>query len=145
MSRLRLHRVRPSRGVTLMELMVTLALVSVLVLILVPTYTSHVQKSRRADAKNALLDLAAREERFNATNNTYVASGTTLGYTSAFPLTIMSSGVGSYTLTVTQGVTTFSATATAIGPQASDPCGNFTLTDQGTQTSSGSQTAPPCW
>ena len=64
---------RPSRttGFTLIELMVTVLIVSVLVAIAVPSYIDKVRKSRRTDAKTALLDLAGREERFYNTNNTY--------------------------------------------------------------------------
>lgn len=140
---------RPASGVTLIELMVALAIVGVLALVIVPAYTSNVQKSRRVDAKNALLDLAAREEKFYASNNSYIATAAQLNYSSAsFPITISSSGTPSYTLDLpapTLSVSGFTATASPIGPQASDACGIFTITDTGAETSSGPQTSPPCW
>ena len=58
-------------GFTLIELMVTVAIVAILSAIAYPAYTEYILKSRRTDAKNALLDLAARQERFYSLNNKY--------------------------------------------------------------------------
>jgi type IV pilus assembly protein PilE len=61
------HRSR-LRGFTLVELMIVVVIVAILMSIAVPAYTSSLRKTRRADAKTALLDLAGREERFLTTN-----------------------------------------------------------------------------
>ena len=143
----RIPRRRHGGGFTLMELLIAMSVVALLALIIVPAYTAQVQKSRRGDAKNALLDLAAREERYFATNNTYTSTASTLGYGGTFPVAVSSSGVSSYALSVTAATTTgFTATAAPTGPQANDACGTYTLNDQGTQGNTGnSQTSPPCW
>jgi type IV pilus assembly protein PilE len=142
-------------GFTLIELMVTIVIATVLIAIAIPSYQSQIRKSRRTDARVAVLDLASREERFLSTANNYSQITTDLGYTGTFPVTI---GNGYYTLNVTSpdpafvaaGGTTpsFIITATAIGQQLKDsPCRTFTVTHLGTQTatdSSGAATTS-CW
>lgn len=56
---------RPSanfRGVTLIELMITLIVLSLLATLALPSYRSHVLRSHRAIARAALVDLAAKME-----------------------------------------------------------------------------------
>lgn len=138
-------------GVTLMELLVALATVSILAAIIIPSYRTQVQKSRRSDAKNALLDLAAREERYFATNNSYTATAANLGYgsTATFPISVGSNGTGAYSLNVTAASTTsFTALATRSGPQLNDACGDYQLNDQGQQSNPNiatSVTTATCW
>jgi len=50
-----------SRGFTLVELMVVIVIASILMAIAIPSYKNSIRKSRRTDAKTALLDLAGRE------------------------------------------------------------------------------------
>ena len=89
-----------SSGFTLIELMVTVAIVTILATIAVTSYTSQVQKSRRTEAKGALLDLAGREERLFSTTNTYSNLESFLGYGAAVAMTNMPFGNNYYTLTV---------------------------------------------
>ena len=49
-------------GFTLIELMVTLVIATILLTVAIPGYQSFIRKSRRTDAKTAVLDLAGREE-----------------------------------------------------------------------------------
>jgi type IV pilus assembly protein PilE len=56
-------------GFTLVELMIVVVVASILVAIAVPSYQYEVQKARRTDARNAILDIAAREERFLSVAN----------------------------------------------------------------------------
>jgi type IV pilus assembly protein PilE len=71
---------RPSKrikGFTLIELMISVAIVGILAGIAYPSYISHVTKSRRADATVALLGLAnAMERRYTETNSYCDAGGT---------------------------------------------------------------------
>jgi type IV pilus assembly protein PilE len=86
---------RRDHGFTLVELMIVVVIVSILVAVAVPLYTSQVRQSRRTDARTALLDLAGREERYLATNPSgYSSTASYLGYT-ALPTTV---GSGYYTL-----------------------------------------------
>src|SRR5580658_4397423 len=97
----RLNMFKRSSGFTLIELMVALAIASLLIAIAIPTYISEVRKSRRTEAKTALVDLAGREERFYNTNNTYSSTPSDLGYgavAATFPMTV---GSGYYQVNVT--------------------------------------------
>jgi type IV pilus assembly protein PilE len=126
-------------GFTLIELMVAVAIVAILTAVAVPSYTNYVLKSRRPDAKQALLDFAAREERYYTLNNTYTSTAAALGY-AALPLSLGSNG--DYLLSVvTATTTTYSVQAVPQGSQADDTCGTYTLDNFGNQ---GAATAN-CW
>lgn len=130
------------RGFTLIEMMIVVAVIGILTAIAYPSYVGYIQKSRRADAKNALLDLAARQERFFSINNTF-ADLATLGYTgvSSGAVAVNSSGTSYYSLSVSvtaatsTALPTFTATATPTGSQTNDTtCYAYRLNQLGTQT-----------
>ena len=73
---------RPA-GFSLIELMVVILVTAILTAIAVPTYQTQVRKSRRVDARTAVLDLAGREEKFLSLNNAYTNSPANLGYAAA--------------------------------------------------------------
>jgi type IV pilus assembly protein PilE len=157
MSQLLESRKHRSLGFSLIELMVTVAVLSILATIAVTAYTSQVQKSRRTEAKSAMLDLAGREERLFTTANAYSNLEAYLGYAAAGATTVMTNmpfGNNYYTLSVavpdtTQAATTpttYLITATPVGTQANDTaCGSFTLNQLGVQGVTGTSTAATCW
>lgn len=61
-------------GFSLIELLVAIVILGILASIAYPTYTEQVRKSRRADAKTALLELSQRQENFYVDNNAYASS-----------------------------------------------------------------------
>ena len=66
---------RPStapRGFSLIELLITLAVMGVLASIAYPAYTRHVERSDRAQARAALLEAAQYLERYYTTQGTYL-------------------------------------------------------------------------
>lgn len=137
-------------GFTLVELMVTILIVSILLTVAVSSYSSQIRQSRRTDARTAVLDLASREERYMSTNSAYTTTPAGLGYNAAFPQTV---GSGYYTLNVTvtaANATTspvtpasFTVTATATGAQTKDTqCQTFSVDNTGNQTSTPATT---CW
>jgi type IV pilus assembly protein PilE len=144
-------RKHQSLGFTLIELMVTVAIVSILATIAVTSYSSQVLKSRRTEAKSALLDLAGREERLFSTTNAYSNLEASLGYAPAASTAVMTGmafGNGYYTLTAATGnpPTTYLLTATPVGNQLNDAlCGAFSLNQLGQQTVSGTSPAATCW
>lgn len=149
-------RIRTSWGFTLIELMVTVLVVAILAAIAVPSYTASVRKSRRSEARTALLDMASREERFNSTNSAYSSTPANLGYTGTFPITVGSGFYKVSVMTCAQVTCTadagtgaaFLLTATPITPQTADTiCASFTLDSTGTQQVTGTASATPatCW
>jgi len=144
---------RPARslGFSLVELMITVVIAAILAAIAYPAYTQYVQKARRTDAKTALLDLAARQERFFSTQNLYSGTPAELGYAGAsFPVQIQSSGQIFYALRVVtaNSRTTYTATATPLGPQATDGCGTYVIDQLGRQSNTGlasGVTSASCW
>ena len=106
------------RGFTLIELMVVLVVAAILSAVAFPSYQSQVAKGRRADGKQALVELAQRLERFYTERGTY--AGATLGGGGLYPA--VASG-GYYSLAITsQSVDGFTLTATPRGTQAGDAC-----------------------
>ena len=124
-------------GFTLIELMITVAIVGILASIAYPSYQDSVMKSRRADAKGALLGFAnALERHFTETNSYCNAATTTVGtctnatgsptiYSTTSPI---DGGTPYYNLTIytaTDSIYTLYAAPT--GAQSGDKCGTLTL------------------
>ena len=86
-------------GFTLIEMLIAVLIVGILMAVVVPSYQSSLAKSRRADARNALMELATKQELFFAQNSKYTTeisdAGTGLG------LGRTSSEEGYYGLTAT--------------------------------------------
>ena len=61
------------RGFTLVEMLVVLAIVSILGAIAYPGYARHVVKARRVEAQLALVDAMQRQEQYRALHHRYVA------------------------------------------------------------------------
>jgi type IV pilus assembly protein PilE len=133
-----------SDGFTLMELMIAVAIVAILAVIALPSYQNQIRKTRRTDAKTALMDLAGREEKIYTTTNAYSNAASDLGYSKFDPV-----GSGYYKVTVTGAPTGFTITATPKGDQANDTsCASFTVTQAGVRSSldsSGADSSATCW
>ena len=73
---------RGMRGFTLIEVMITVAIVGILAAIALPSYNSAVLKGRRAQARTDLVSLLQQQERYLTQNNTYLDFSNTKGTTS---------------------------------------------------------------
>ena len=138
-----------SRGYTLIELMIALAVVAILVRIAFPSYQAYVVRSSRQAAQSELVALANTQEKIYLNSNAYTAS-VTGAYTgqsggglgvptlsgSAPPDDPGKSKDGryKYSVSVNASATTFTLTATPVPgtPQASD--GTLTITETGQRT-----------
>lgn len=122
------------RGFTLIELMVTVAVVGILSAIAYPSYQNAIIKNRRASAQAHLADIAQREQQYLIDNRSYTDSLTTLSVTT--PTDVSSY----YTITVPNGTATvpsFTATATPISSSTQAADGVLTLTNTGVKSPSG--------
>lgn len=135
---------KSSTGFSLIELMIVLIIVGVLFAISIPAYQGYVQRAHRSDGHTALLDIASRQERFVAQNNTYtteISAGTGLN------MGTTTSQEGHYNMTVAACedgtiAACYIITATATGGQANDTdCA--TITYDSATTKSG--TSANCW
>lgn len=139
-------------GFTLIELMIAMAVVGILAAIAYPLYEHQIEESRRTEARTALTELAAREQRYFATNNAYTSNAGFLGYGSNnWPIAV---GGGYYELAKpnVQNSNTppyFLLTATAIGTQTADSaCQTFTVDSTGAEVSydsSSKLSTSTCW
>jgi type IV pilus assembly protein PilE len=147
-------RSSPPGGFSLIELMVVVAIATILFAVAVPSYLTYVRQSRRTEARTAVLDLAGREERFFSTNGaTYSVTPAQLGY-AALPAAI---GGGYYQLTVCSpacapsavAAPSYTVTATAVGGQLRDlQCLSFSVDSTGRQfavDSTGADATQFCW
>lgn len=66
-------------GFSLIELMITVAIVGLLAAIAYPAYTTSVLKGRRAQARAALAELLQQQERYLTQRNCYLGFTTTSG------------------------------------------------------------------
>ncbi len=129
-----------NKGFTIIELMIVVVVVGVLAAIAIPAYSDYVTRSKRADAKSALLAFQLEQEKFRANNPTY-ATAASLGLPSDSPdghYTISLSGAGGL-------ATTYSLIAT---PDASDPeCGILIIDESNNRGATGSAADPvaTCW
>ena len=63
------------RGFTLLELMITVAIIGILASIAIPYYFGYVQRSRIVEATTALGDMRSQMEKFYMDNRTYLLAG----------------------------------------------------------------------
>jgi type IV pilus assembly protein PilE len=109
-----------ARGFTLIELMIVVAIVALLAAIAYPIYTKQMRKGRRAEARQVLVDMSLRQEKWRTDHATYGTIGN-----------IGSPGNQTYyNVELTAGSNTatgYTFTATPKGDQAKDSCGTLTL------------------
>ncbi|MDF1691178.1 MAG: type IV pilin protein [Zhongshania sp.] len=148
MRRTYLHR---GLGFSLVELMITVAIIGILAAIAYPSYQEQIAKSRRNEATNALFSSAQALERFYSANGRYTAAsgGTTLP--AVFVTKVPDNGATYYTIAATAAANnTFTLKATRSGVMLGDACGNFSLDETGQlalldKPSGSSKTVADCW
>ena len=125
------------RGFTLIELMITVAIVAILTAIAYPSYNEYVLRSHRSNARNGLVGASAWMERAATAKGAYPA---------AVPSGFSTVEGGRYTVTWVSTEQTYTFTATPFGAQAADKCGTLIIDQAGRRTVSGaSLTADECW
>lgn len=154
-----MHDIKSSQqGVTLIELMVTVAIIGILAGIAIPGYQENVRQSRRADVKGVLLGLTnAMERRFTEANSFCDAAvggtsvtdcGTASGDTGTPSIfTIPTETASFYTVTISSASpSSYTLSAAPTGAQASDKCGTLSIDNTGSKTvASATLDAATCW
>ena len=145
----------PAGGFTLLELTIVLAIVAVLATLALPAYRSYWLRAHRAEARAALMSLAAAQEQYYLTCHAYVADLNADRATSCDPAQLRfpaRSEHGLYSLTVSAAdAETWSATATAApdaGQALDSACQVFGLDSVGAKTAvatDGTATDTLCW
>jgi len=124
-------------GFTLIELMITVAVVAILAAIAIPSYSDYVVRSRRNDVRISLAQSAQWMERFRAENRGSYTGAVLQAGTTVSP----TRGTVMYDIAVVVDATgaTYQLTATPrVGsPMGSDACASYTLASDGQRTAAG--------
>ena len=143
-TRREVHMRGKALGFTLIELMITVAIVGILAAVALPSYRSYVDRGQRSEARTALVEAQQFMERYYAANNRYTtdAAGTTAPN---LPERLQSAGGGKYTSSVeSPALASYTLQATHTGADAK--CGNLRLTSTGIKERTGTgMSVADCW
>lgn len=131
-------------GFTLIELMITVAIVSILAAIALPSYNNYLARGKITDAVSALANYRVRMEQYFQDNRNYGVAN------SACPVAVPTSKYVTYTCTVGNPNTTYIATATSIAGSLGATTGDYTfaINEANTKSTSkfkGASVSKSCW
>lgn len=137
---------RRQAGFTLIELMITVAIVAIIAAVALPSYQGYVVRTQRSAASSCLNEMAAFMERVYATNLQYDQNN---GTATALPaVQCRTDNAARYALSLSAATArTFTVSAVPQGAQATRDaaCGTLTLDQAGTKGVSGTGTVAACW
>jgi type IV pilus assembly protein PilE len=130
-------------GFTLIELMITVAIVGILAAVALPSYNEYIRRGKRAEARAEVLRADGWMERYFTENNRYsnnVANNANSVFATRFG-TVPASGTANYTVTLNAvTATTYTITAAPTGSMTGDICGSYTKNNTGTLAITGTDT-----
>ena len=153
------YSLRRPAGFTLIEVMIVVAIVAILSAIAFPSYQESVRKSKRADARSQLLEVAQYMQRFYSQNDRFDQANDATGTAVTIPAALATvprgaaAGTQDYTIqfqanTLTARSFTLEAVPRAGGSMAGDKCGTYRINNVGRRTVDGAAsglTAATCW
>ncbi len=130
-------------GFTLVELLVTVAILGILAGIAYPSYLKYTARGKRSAAESFMLEVTSRQERYLVDARQYAPDLPTLS------MSVPANVSGSYNVSIINVTTTppgYAVQAVPVGSQATNDagCATLTLASNGTKAATGSAGAA-CW
>ena len=131
-------------GFTLIELIVTVAILGVLAVIAYPSYTRYVARGNRSAVESFMLEVASRQERYLVDARQYAPDLTTLSMSTP---NNVSEHYGVTIISVTTTPPAYTIQAVPTGTQATNDaaCGTLTIDGRGAKGATGSSGSVECW
>lgn len=126
------------KGMTLIEVLIVVVIIGIIGAIAIPSYNSHIEKSRRVDGQRGLVELQLWLEQYYTENknypNTITCGSCTLS--NEYTYSIKNNGLGADRFVITADVK-------STGLQKNDPCKSMSINAAGNK--SGKPNTQVCW
>ncbi len=153
MQLININRPQKSKGFSLLELMIVVAIVGILAAVAMPSYSNYIKRGKRAEARTVLLQAGQAMHRFYAANDSYSTdrggSAVTLPSNLQQSPSDATAATADYVLDTAASTYSGSAFSLVYKPtnnMLGDACGSYTLDQTGAKGVTGAtETRANCW